>query len=31
VERLPIYVDGADESAPTRELIKGGGGALTLP
>ena len=29
VERLPLYVDGADESAPTRELIKGGGGALT--
>ena len=29
VERLPVYVDGADESAPSRELIKGGGGALT--
>jgi ribose 5-phosphate isomerase A len=29
VDRLPIYVDGADEATRTRELIKGGGGALT--
>jgi ribose 5-phosphate isomerase A len=29
VERLPIYVDGADEATLARELIKGGGGALT--
>jgi ribose 5-phosphate isomerase A len=29
VGRLPIYVDGADEATPRRELIKGGGGALT--
>ncbi len=27
--RLPLYVDGADEATPRRELIKGGGGALT--
>ena len=27
--RLPIYVDGADEATRRRELIKGGGGALT--
>jgi ribose 5-phosphate isomerase A len=26
---LPLYVDGADESNPRLELIKGGGGALT--
>jgi len=29
VGRLPIYVDGADEATRGRELIKGGGGALT--
>jgi ribose 5-phosphate isomerase A len=29
VERLPLYVDGADEVDPERRLIKGGGGALT--
>jgi ribose 5-phosphate isomerase len=29
VGRLPIYVDGADEATRRRELIKGGGGALT--
>ena len=29
VEELPIYVDGADEATRSRELIKGGGGALT--
>jgi ribose 5-phosphate isomerase A len=29
VGRLPIYVDGADEATSRRELIKGGGGALT--
>jgi ribose 5-phosphate isomerase A len=29
VEGLPIYVDGADEANRDRELIKGGGGALT--
>jgi len=27
--RLPLYVDGADEATRRRELIKGGGGALT--
>ena len=27
--RLPLYVDGADEATRTRQLIKGGGGALT--
>ena len=26
---LPLYVDGADESNDKRQLIKGGGGALT--
>ena len=26
---LPLYVDGADEITPHRQLIKGGGGALT--
>jgi ribose 5-phosphate isomerase A len=26
---LPLYVDGADEATRRRELIKGGGGALT--
>ena len=26
---LPIYVDGADEATRNRNLIKGGGGALT--
>lgn len=29
VDDLPLYVDGADEANPARELIKGGGGALT--
>jgi ribose 5-phosphate isomerase A len=29
VNRLPIYVDGADEFNPYLSLIKGGGGALT--
>jgi ribose 5-phosphate isomerase A len=29
VERLPLYVDGADEALRSRELLKGGGGALT--
>ena len=29
VERVVVYVDGADEVAPDRSLIKGGGGALT--
>ncbi len=29
VDRLPIYVDGADESNRHLHLIKGGGGALT--
>jgi ribose 5-phosphate isomerase A len=29
VDGLPIYVDGADEATRDRELIKGGGGALT--
>jgi ribose 5-phosphate isomerase A len=29
VKRLPLYVDGADESDHARHLIKGGGGALT--
>lgn len=26
---LPLYIDGADECDPNRNLIKGGGGALT--
>lgn len=26
---LPIYIDGADEINPAKQLIKGGGGALT--
>jgi len=26
---LELYIDGADEATPARELIKGGGGALT--
>jgi len=29
VERLPLYVDGADEVDSLRQMIKGGGGALT--
>ena len=29
VGRLPLYVDGADETNPQLQLIKGGGGALT--
>ena len=29
VDRIPVYVDGADESNHLLELIKGGGGALT--
>ncbi|MGB4468350.1 MAG: ribose-5-phosphate isomerase RpiA [Azovibrio sp.] len=29
VDRLPIYVDGADEIDPGMNMIKGGGGALT--
>jgi ribose 5-phosphate isomerase A len=29
VEALPLYIDGADEATARRELIKGGGGALT--
>jgi ribose 5-phosphate isomerase A len=29
IEQLPLYVDGADEVTRQRELIKGGGGALT--
>ena len=29
VAELPIYVDGADEATRHRQLIKGGGGALT--
>ncbi|RYG69196.1 ribose-5-phosphate isomerase RpiA, partial [bacterium] len=29
VERLALYVDGADECDPEGRLIKGGGGALT--
>jgi ribose 5-phosphate isomerase A len=29
VGTLALYIDGADEATPARELIKGGGGALT--
>ena len=29
VDRLPLYVDGADEATRSLELVKGGGGALT--
>jgi ribose 5-phosphate isomerase A len=29
VDRIPVYVDGADESNHYLQLIKGGGGALT--
>ena len=29
VDEVPVYVDGADESNPQLQLIKGGGGALT--
>lgn len=29
VDNLPLYVDGADEATRHRQLIKGGGGALT--
>jgi len=29
VDELELYVDGADEATPERQLIKGGGGALT--
>ena len=29
VDRIPVYVDGADEVNDYREMIKGGGGALT--
>jgi len=29
VDKLPVYVDGADESNQYLQLIKGGGGALT--
>jgi len=29
VDRLQLYIDGADEFNPKRELIKGGGAALT--
>ncbi len=29
VEGLPLYVDGADEATPRRQLMKGGGGAFT--
>src|SRR6185312_9864319 len=29
VAALPLYIDGADEANARRELIKGGGGALT--
>ena len=29
VDRIPLYVDGADEANAQRHLIKGGGGALT--
>lgn len=29
VDKIPVYIDGADESNHLLELIKGGGGALT--
>lgn len=29
IDRLPVYIDGADEIDPQLNLIKGGGGALT--
>jgi len=29
VDRLSVYIDGADEATPRLHLIKGGGGALT--
>ena len=29
VERVPVYIDGADEIDPRGHMIKGGGGALT--
>jgi ribose 5-phosphate isomerase A len=29
LDEVPVYVDGADQSNPQLELIKGGGGALT--
>jgi ribose 5-phosphate isomerase A len=29
VGELPVYIDGADQSNASRQLIKGGGGALT--
>jgi len=29
VDSIPVYIDGADEVNPDRQLIKGGGGALT--
>jgi len=29
LDELPLYIDGADEATRARELIKGGGGALT--
>ena len=29
VDDLGLYVDGADEATPARQLVKGGGGALT--
>jgi ribose 5-phosphate isomerase A len=29
VGQLPVYIDGADETNASRQLVKGGGGALT--
>jgi len=29
IERIPVYIDGADEIDPQGHMIKGGGGALT--
>src|SRR5271170_5132845 len=29
VGQLPVYIDGADQTNTARQLIKGGGGALT--